>query len=159
MKTHFLLFLAVLLFASCSKDNNSIDDDNYFNSTFTAKIDGVPFTADFALGVLIRENGTGDVQWIQVRGDKDGESSITLAVPPGTGTYTFVHIDDDETPVGIYTDAGMINFGYSIAGGSLHISHYSATRIKGTFSFTTQPIHEQGSSVSITEGVFDVEIP
>jgi hypothetical protein len=183
MKVHFfklslLALFAILLSASCTKDNDN-DNDELEVGKLVAKIDGVDFESVGATGTLIAISDA--IQNFDIVGVKnEGLTSITeigllFVFPTGSPvmetTYTYGS-DPIECydPIGVcgeidYSGFDGLNpdnsFTFSSSLGNATITFSSLDlrdggHARGSFSGTLKD--EAGNTVTITEGKFNVLI-
>jgi hypothetical protein len=118
-----------------------------------AKVDGTTFVETTIDVAEVSSPGVGDYYSIvasKANGDTVGLSIEQSLVP---GTYTM----DGTFGATVSGSTLLSNTLYrNIAGGTLTIISKSATRIKGTFSFSAQNF-DQTITKQITQGTFDVE--
>src|SRR5690554_2213378 len=102
MKKYFriaiILFARLFLAVSCSSDDNNGDSDNGggpANGTFTAKIDGVDFTANYIVGMDMiddheAEDGTRILTINAAQDDQDILFFVTIIDYAGPGVYPII---------------------------------------------------------------------
>lgn len=161
--TQIVLFTSFLLIASCSNDDNNGNPDNGgspANGTFTAKIDGVDFKADFVVGIegFTDEEGE-EIRYLMINTQQDDDDTafyIMFNNYTGPGVYNVV---DNNVIITIYKE----NIGYNsfwsapydnLNTGKITITSHANQRIKGNFEFTAQG--NNGDNITnVTEGYFD----
>lgn len=138
--TILIILLGIVLFSGCKKE----DDEPGNTTTFTAKIDGVTFTAATA---VVTQTGS----FYSISGHKDDNNQITLNVP-GLNTSTYTEDVPDQV-IALCVQSG-IDY-YSGSGDyTITISEYSDSKVSGTFSFTGTE-QTNSTTVSVTEGQFN----
>lgn len=162
MKTFKTFFYALMVFsvalASCNKDdddNANPDNPNTGSGTMTATVNGNSFDATLAVqavyenGVLSVAGNNGNAQQLQ----------ITLLNPDGTGTYQ-IGGNMANPNTGMYVDGPSAEETYTtmvgVGTGSVEITEFTDSKVKGFFSFTAR--NTAGDEVSVTNGQFDVNI-
>lgn len=161
-----ILFTSLLFVASCSNDDNNGNPDNGgspANGTFTAKIDGVDFKADFVVGIegFTDEEGE-EIRYLMINTQQDDDDTafyIMFNNYTGPGVYNVV---DNNVIITIYKE----NIGYNsfwtapyddLSVGIFNITSHTNQRIKGNFEFTAQG--NNGDNItSVTQGNFDFQL-
>ena|SRR5690554_1139830 len=164
--TTIILFASLFLAVACSSDDNNGDPDNgggLTNGTFTAKIDGVDFTADFVAGIegFTEEEGE-EIRYLMINTQQDDDDTtfyIMFNNYTGPGVYNIV---DNNVIIVIYKE----NIGYNsfwtapyddLSVGTFNITSHTNQRIKGNFEFTAQG--NNGDNItSVTQGNFDFQL-
>lgn len=146
------LTLITFLVASCSKDDSSTSP-TASGGSMTASIDGSSWSSSMITqatvqgGVLAVAGQDGSVRQIQLR-------VINFA---GQGTYAIGSGNMHLATVVTGTTANEMFTANMIAGsGSIVITESTASRVKGTFTFTAR--NTAGGTKSVTNGNFDVPI-
>ena len=161
MKTFRTFFYALMVYsvalASCTKDDDNAEPDNSDNGsgTLTATVNGSYFDATLAVqavfenGVLSVAGNNGNAQQLQ----------ITLLNPDGAGTYQ-IGGNMANPNTGMYVDGPSAEETYTtmvgVGNGSVEITEFTDSKVKGTFSFTAR--NTGGNEVHVTDGRFDVNI-
>lgn len=159
---HALLAATVLLAVACGGESGPSDDAD---GHFTARINGEDFSSDPAyvnLGVNVTEVAPGlyVIAGAHVEGTSSEAVNLTLYNVRGPGTYP---IGVGATVVGasgVVTDDGK-GWGTDLSGsaGTITITELTATRVKGTFSFTAQAVTGGATGTrEVTNGDFDLKV-
>jgi hypothetical protein len=122
------------------------------NDVFTANLNGATFS-NATIAVL--DTTIGGVDYISIGGARNNDSiTITVKESLGVGNYTITGASTDQVQANYSITNPAYNQYATI--GLISITEKTATRIKGTFNFTTPntPI-----PYIINSGNFDVELP
>lgn len=125
------------------------------NDSFSAKFDGVDFVED-QIDVVQRlaDEAPFNPVEISIVGSKNAnDDSIGIIVPYNLGVGTFTFDENSE----FYGGGAVINgVLYNATSGSITIISKTATRIKGTFSYSAYNF-TTNTTKQVTDGTFDVE--
>lgn len=149
--TTFLL--SMLLIGACSSSTDTTDDTPA-GEFFTAKIEGVSFTASTA---AIQGSRSSGVLSVAGSGLTFPPQQINLAIYGAEqgGTYSFGPGNSSLATLSLGTTASEIYVSSMSGGsGSVTISKLTATEAEGTFSFSAMNTSE--AKKSVTEGKFRV---
>jgi phage-related minor tail protein len=146
-KTLFLIASLVIFFASCKDD----DENPITTQAMTATVDG----ADWSATTQIIAYMSGDQLVIQAL--QNSNDQIGLFVNASTpGTYTFDATGTSHRGTYMKQVQG-INTVFASSAGTVTISEFSATVVKGTFSFTADRTSlGTTTTVEVTNGNFVV---
>jgi|SRR5690554_242274 len=167
--TQIILFTSLFLITSCNSDDNNGNPDNGgnpANGTFTAKIDGVDFTAVGVSGIDIitePENPESRSLMIIALDDEEGAGQttthfhITILNYAGQGVYDI--IEEGNVLVTILKQEGNYNGNWSAPYGNqkvgeVRITSHVNTKVKGNFELTAQS-NVGETAITITEGKFE----
>jgi hypothetical protein len=153
MKTRnlmLILFLGtVVLFGSCKKDSD--DNPGAGNGTFSLTVDGATWSASLSVQA-VNSNGI-----INVTGSDSQakQAAVVLYGVTAPGTYqiglaspsNMLRWTEGINPADTYTANG------AIGSGTITVTELTASKIKGTFSFTG--FNTSQSSKTITNGQFE----
>lgn len=157
----------VLTFASCSSDSNGSSTGGASEGTITAKVDGNTVTTlQIATNATIV--GPAGFQLLSITGADASGRAIYLAVTSygGVGTYTSTTSEGPEASF-TYTALDLNNptstnntwiapYEDGSTSGTMTVTEQTATKIKGTFSFTGKNF--LGTTKNITNGSFNVNL-
>ncbi len=181
------IFISLFTYSSCTKDDDSaiIDDDLTGNGTMTAKIDGQKFESKLT-SALIADSLGNSISWLLIYA-YDSQNSLEVSelfalgitselgqMQEGSYTttnddcelfegdtvcagisYTIINTPEDETDDKHYnTDYDNSNAQLTIT----DIDYRSGGFIRGTFSGTLVNDNDDGDSVNVTDGEFDIKI-
>lgn len=121
------------------------------NNMFSAKVDGVEFTADAINAVQTTLSNMSTIGIVATKNTMETLSiTVDANIEPGDYQFGGINIPTAQYNLSL-TDA-------NIGEGSFTITTHDTTnrRIVGTFSFTASPLLSDGASFEITEGSFDV---
>jgi hypothetical protein len=152
----FPVFVMGLLFTSCQKDTVVVDDDTpVIENFFSCEMDGQDFAATgfYAYATTFSDNSYNIYGVAEV-----GETVIYISLPMdyAEGTHEFA---PNEVYSIISLDNGTswtTNLGET--NGTVTITERTATRVKGTFSFTIASFDDLSILMEVKEGKFDVEM-
>lgn len=166
--TQIVSFASLLLVISCSNDDNNGHSDNGnspANGIFTAKIDGVDFTAIGVSGVdMFTEPGNSESRSLSIIAlDEEGAEQttihfhITILHYAGQGVYDI--IEEGNVLVAILKQEVNYNGNWSAPYGNLkvgevRITSHVNTKVKGNFELTAQS-NVGEDTITITEGKFE----
>lgn len=161
-----ILFLAVVSFTACSKDDDGGDGGGAAEGTIKAKVDGSNFTtiAMTTSGQLVSAGGV--VSFTMLGSNSDGKSmAFTIIGFDNEGTYDIggganitVSASYIETNISNPTDSKVWQAPYdSSVAGKISFSEVTSDRVKGTFNFKGKNVNGDGSIKNITEGAFNVK--
>lgn len=139
------------------------------SAAFSATINGQAWAAD-TLGFTITGNpgtpGSLIISGVEVVTPTNYKSlSLAVSFIGATGQYP-IGINIGTTPGG--TASSVVVSGATVttymtplsgAAGTVTITSLTATRMKGTFSFTADPSPGPGASLTVTNGSFDIALP
>lgn len=139
------------------------------SASFTATINGQSWAAD-TLGFTVTGNpgvpGSLIISGVEVVTPTNYKTlSLTVSFIGATGSYP-MGINIGTTPGG--TGSSVVVSGSNVttyltplsgAAGTVTITSLTASRMKGTFSFTADPSPGPGASLTVTNGTFDVALP
>jgi len=160
-----LILMVSLAVVSCKKDDDGGDGGTTANGTVSAKVDGASFTSQpaFTVANTITANG---ITTVTIQGSDNSGKGIVLVINgfEGTGTYD-IGGGANVFVTGSYIEANASNptasqswmapFDATVAG-EIQFSESTATKVKGTFSFTAK--NTQDNSIkNITEGSFNID--
>ena len=169
MKKYFriaiIIFASLFLAVSCSSDDNNGIFDNGgspANGTFTAKIDGVDFKANYIVGMDLiddeAEDGARTLTINTAQDDQDILFLITIIDYTGPGVYSI--IEEGKAFVSIIKENNNNSYWIAPYGlesvGEFRISSHSGNRIKGSFELKAGD--PWGDIIVITEGNFDFQL-
>lgn len=149
-----LILVLGVFFAACnSDDSNPSGSGNNVNGTMTAKVNGADWTATI-VSKAAKAGPTIVITADEVAGGRQKKIQINLMGVSAAGTYSLGGMNSGayiDVPAGT-TDPNVLMQATEMAtSGSITISELSTTKIKGTFSMTT----DEGTS--ITNGSFDMK--
>jgi len=159
-KSILLSCMFVLLSSACKKNNVTPNDpsDTFEENKLEVQMNGSALEFEFISAVRIAENGDTAIV-VMAYMDDMASQSLTLTLPMHTGTHQFVDpsTENNGIPSAIFMQS---NTQTNVAdAGTLNITQHNKTtkRIKGTFQFTTIPMHEGGEPMTFSNGNFDLE--
>lgn len=162
-----LLAIVAVSLTSCKKDDDGGGDPPGGTGTFSAKVDGGSFSG--MQGTVVAQiSGSGSGQVLAVSGGTTESENLQMIISgfDGEGTYdlnflnlgTYSYLPDPGNPdpntVVIYTTVGTGQGN----NGTLSVSSFDGNTVKGTFSFTGFNLDNNGDTVAVTEGQFNIEI-
>ncbi|MCW9036635.1 hypothetical protein [Altibacter sp.] len=163
-KVLFVLFISLAVTA-CKKDDEGGDDGQAGEGQMVAKVDGQNFQS-LEGTVMAQESNSGvrtlavsagtvnseNLQMIIINFDGEGTYDLNFT---NIGTYSFLPdpSNPDPSTVVVYSTANG-----NSSNGTINISSYSTTNVKGTFSFTGYNINNPSETTSVTEGSFDMAL-
>lgn len=167
--TYVLLSIIAISVVGCSSDDNNGSPDNGgnpANGTFTAKIDGVDFTAVGVSGIdITTEPGNPESRSLVITALDDEEGAeqttthfhITILHYAGQGVYDI--IEEGNVLVAILKQEVNYNGNWSAPYGNLkvgevRITSHVNTKVKGNFELTAQS-NVGEDTITITEGKFE----
>lgn len=161
-----IAFLALALtFSSCSSDSDGSSTGPAGDGTITAKVDGSTVTT-MSLASFAFINGVGEAKALQITGADATAKAFTLQIVGFTGNGTYNTGTDMPTVVLTYTATDINNPQNTnntwVAGGddgstgTITVTEYTDTKVKGTFSFKGK--NQAGTNKDVTNGSFNVAI-
>jgi len=163
-----LCLIALFSFTSCNNDENTNVADDQMNSSLSAKIDGVPFSAPDLNAFAIKiNNGEFTSYTLTGIGGIEFNETISISIPLSTGVGTYglgegAIIDGSPLNIGLYTKTNLDDpanpESWFAETGELEITSVNDDRIIGIFNFITRTSAEQTEQKNITEGVFNLRI-
>jgi len=151
-KSSLIIVLSgLLIFVTCKKEENTLEDPNNTVESFTATINGSSFAANSA-----EISGSS----IEISGGNATES-ITFDIGSGksAGTYNLSGWNSTSSTIGgRYRDLTMAGHLYQATSGSVTFTKYDLGNnvIEGTFSFEGYIMNGDTNTVSLTSGAFNV---
>lgn len=146
-----LLIAGVVFLGSCKKDNTDPDTPAGSNGSITLKVDGSAWNASLSVQA-VNTNGV-----INVTGSDSNakQAGVTLYGISATGTY---QVGPPNTGNMLRWTEGLgqeqtFQANGVIGSGTVTVTELSASKIKGTFSFTG--FNTAQTSKQITEGSFE----
>ncbi len=149
----FLFVLVITFFTAC--DNEPIDPAlnlQIYSDTFSANLNGAVFSNPT---IAVSEVTVGTQTFISIAGFRTNDRiNVNILETTGVGNYPITGANTDVVQ-GFYSITSPV-YNQRASIGLVTIIEKTATRIKGTFNFTTPntPI-----PYIITSGNFDVELP
>ncbi len=171
-KTYLFLFIIIaagLISSSCKSDDDGGGGGSAANGTITAKVNGSSVTTMKEVTFAYNVSGT-----LTIQGNTGGTSSKAFSLLingiDGTGTYpiggganiansaSYMEIEVDmSNPQNSITHTWQAPYDSNQVG-EINISELTQTNVKGTFSYTAKNVLGDGSTKTITEGSFNVNI-
>lgn len=153
LKLNSLIILLALLISlnSCGKDDpvNPGSDNKFF-----AKVDGQDYNPGFVTGLV-----SGFTQTLLITGSMGDGEEIQLQIPAAVTPGTYVLDFNLANSYYAYYQRSDVDEDYGFSdGGTLTIisNDVAGKKIKGSFSFNTDPFLSDGSTFQITEGSFEI---
>ncbi|MFY7810489.1 MAG: DUF6252 family protein [Flavobacterium sp.] len=155
MKNIKLIFATILSLIIISCENEPVDpvliSQNINNDVFTANINGVAFS-DATISVL--QTSINGVNFISIGGARSNDNiTINVKETLGIGSYNITGANTDQVQAKYIITNPSYNQTATL--GIISITEKTATRIKGTFNFTTP---NTPTPYIFTSGSFDVEL-
>lgn len=144
-----LLALLIILFA-CSSDPASPDGSVVFN------LDGAGWEAD-TLQIALYDDVLGNLSINGIRASDQTNLILDLSdVQPNPGTFELA--DDDYSAIFYDFTSLEIYRTTSIRTGTLNVTTWTDSRVKGTFSFDAQVDDDSTQVIEVRNGSFDVPV-
>ncbi|WP_207535905.1 DUF6252 family protein [Desertivirga arenae] len=143
-----LLVLTVCLFGftACKKDN----DDSSAESSMSAKVSGAAKTTITPPTAVYYSSAKA----VQISGQFTSTTGISIMIDePKVGTYD---VSEDQV-MAMYLPTNAAGVGYMGNSGTVKITEWSESRVKGTFEFTGEALLSD-ETITISEGKFDVKV-
>lgn len=149
------LFVLAFSFVSCGDDDGGVEGPGGDDATtFSCQIDGAGFETNGLFAYGVDDDGQMAMYGVEIG---DNGRTVYLLVRDGgtTGTYT---LGFSTQATAYFTDADGTSYTTfdQAANGTLNVTEKTDERITGTFSATV--VDNDGNTVDISGGDFDVEI-
>ena len=149
-----ILLAAALAVTGCDSNDSDGDGGDTVNCdvsgdrVVTARVNGEAFCSPAAFASFLTDDD------VTIRAPTpDAQQFLTLGFPAQEGIHNF----SESVTGGSYTPRSTGIVTYEATEGMMTVSEASKTRTRGTFAFVaTNPL--DGTTVTITDGVFDVAI-
>jgi hypothetical protein len=132
------------------------------NGSVRATVDGSSFNANLATAA-VHKDGVLSFAGVQSQGGTTRSINIGLVNVNGPGTFTFgggnMHVVTYSEVQGTDAQNSKAWTANMVAGtGTVTVTELSASRAKGTFSFTLQPGFNATGTKTLSNGTFDIRI-
>ncbi|MGQ2982156.1 DUF6252 family protein [Flavobacterium sp.] len=161
-KTVMVLIAATTLLTSCSDDSDGNTGGNTPSGTYiSAKVGGSTFETLSQQGfnaASATKQVIGDDTFITITATSGNTNTMVITLMGITATGTYDVGPASENAVAFFDTATETAFASSAdcagAEGELKVTHYSAEKIEGTFTFTGKSDDDCSQSKTVTQGKF-----
>lgn len=156
-----MLIFGLLVLSRCSKNDSELENspcESRTGNIMSAKVNGDQICTDLGSALLLETNAT-QLTIVGLFSNANPAASITLNIlNPETGTFEIADgqygVDDGENIYIVDEEVGN---------GTVSITQFTETRVKGTFEFTATGIdtstdNPNGEQIEVSSGTFDFAI-